>query len=492
MNEYLGRLSDAEETARAALDEASGDPRVVFALESQMGFQFKIAKEYDRALPWLERASKHEFIGHISEKAYNQLHLSHILSRQGDHEAAVRHARAAVDLARTLGEGSGTFLCRCLGELVLSLEQSGRPGEAFTAANEAGQIILNAQDDTNEWKTVFMLLSSVVAHVSLGDKFSGLAGTEPDGGSIAPGPGVMLTESREVDAVDVNKRIQAFPRLMVIAADELGDVERATHWALRAFSSESEAEYPLDLTTMLYVLSHAMSSSYDQVFSLALKLGVASTGSNLARQMETYDGEADRPSVRNFLGSLPTETARKVYINAMDFALLPQLLRLGTLYVSGKNGFQDELAVTLSAYRSFAQSVSNPDDWLLGTDIMEQAFSDSVSYQNLLAKSKSPECQEGLLKVLCYLAASLKSGIPVKAASQAHSAVAHYIQYWKYNARALYEAFLTPFVESYWMSRFSKQRFRFGSPRLVEPALADATTRSRAERVEAILKAVVL
>jgi len=172
LNEYLGRLSDAEETARAALDEASGDPRVAFALESQMGFQFKIAKEYDRALPWLERASKHEFIGHISEKAYNQLHLSHIYGRQGDHEAAVRHARAAVDLARTLGETPGTFLCRCLGELALALKQSGRPGEAFAAANEAGQIILNARDDTNEWKTVFVLLGAVVAHVSLGDKFS--------------------------------------------------------------------------------------------------------------------------------------------------------------------------------------------------------------------------------------------------------------------------------------------------------------------------------
>ncbi len=74
----------------------------------------------------------------------------------------------------------------------------------------------------------------------------------------------------------------------------------------------------------------------------------------------------------------------------MGFALLPQLLRLGTLYVSGKNGFQDELAATLSAYRSFAQSVSNPDDWLLGTDIMEQAFSDSVSYQDLLAGVSPP------------------------------------------------------------------------------------------------------
>ncbi len=67
---------------------------------------------------------------------------------------------------------------------------------------------------------------------------------------------------------------------------------------------------------MLYVLSHAMSSSYDQVLDLALKLGVAFTGSNLARQMETYDGEADRPSVRNFLGSLSTEMARKVYITS--------------------------------------------------------------------------------------------------------------------------------------------------------------------------------
>ncbi len=408
LNEYLGRLSDAEETARAALDVASGDPRVAFALESQMGFQFKIAKEYDRALPWLERASKHEFIGHISEKAYNQLHLSHIYGRQGDQEAAVRHAQAAVDLARTLGEESGTFLCRCLGELALALKQSDRPSEAFAVANEAGQIILNAQDDSNGWKTVFVLLSAVVAHVSLGDKFSSLASTEAGVGSIVPEPGIMLTESKEVDAVEVDKRLKVFPRLMVIAADELGDVEHATHWALRVFSSESEAEYPLDLTTMLYVLSHAMSSSYDQVLDLALKLGVAFTGSDLARQMETYDSEVDCPSVRNFLGSLPTETARKVYINAMGFALLPQLLRLGTLYVSGKNGFQDELAATLSAYRSFAQSVSNPDDWLLGTDIMEQAFSDSVSYQNLLAKSKSPECQEDLLKILCYLAASLK------------------------------------------------------------------------------------
>jgi len=70
--------------------------------------------------------------------------------------------------------------------------------------------------------------------------------------------------------------------------------------------------------------------------------------------------------------------------------------------------------------------------------------------------------------------------------------VVHYIQYWEDIARALYETFLTPFVESYWMSRFSKQRFTFGSPRLVELALANATTRSRAERVEAILKAVVL
>ena len=92
-----------------------------------------------------------------------------------------------------------------------------------------------------------------------------------------------------------------------------------------------------------------------------------------------------------------------------------------------------------------------------------------------LAKSNSPECQEGLLKILCYLAASLKSGIPVKAVSQAHLAVAHYIQYWKDNARALYEAFLTPFVESYWMSRFSKQRFRFGSPRF-NRKIGDKTT----------------
>lgn len=492
LNEYLGRLSDAAAAAHAALGEASEDPRVVFAIESQLGFQFKIAKEYDRALPWLERAGRHEFIGHTSEKAYNQLHLSHIYGRQGEHGAAVRHAQAAVELARTLGEVSDTFLCRCLGELALALKQSGRPNEAFAVANEAGQIILDAHDDTNEWKTVFVLLSAVVAHISLGDKFSSLSGTEPSGSLNVPGPGVMLTERKEVDAKDVDNRLQVFPRLMVIAADELGDVERATQWALRAFRSKSKAEYHLDPTTMLYVLSYAMSHNFEQVLELALKLGVAFTGSNLDQQMEIYDGEADCPSVKNFLDSLPTEASLAVYKNAMDLALLPQLLRLGTLYVSGTNGFQDVLAATLTAYRSFAQSVGNPDDWLLGTNIMEQAFSDSVSYQTLLAKSNSPECQEGLLKVLCYLAASLKSGLPIKAASQAHSAVAHYIQYWKDHARALYDVFLIPFVESYWMSRFSKQRFKFGSPKLVELVLADATTRSRAERVEAILKAVAL
>ena len=236
-----------------------------------------------------------------------------------------------------------------------------------------------------------------------------------------------------------------------------------------------------------------MISDYGQVLELSLKLGVAFTGSDLVRKLETYsNGEADHPSIKNFLETLPMDIAGDVCKNAMGFALLPQLLRLGTLYVSGENSFQDELAATLSTYRSFAECVSNPDDWLTGTDIMEQAFSDSVSYQDLLAKSKSSECQENSLKILCYLAASLKPDIPVKVAGQAHSAVAHYVQYWKDNVRALYEAFVAPFVESYWRSRFGKQRFKFGSPRSVELALTATTTRSRAERVEAILKAVVL
>ena len=228
LNEYLGRLSEAEETAHTALDEASGDPLVMFALESQMGLQFKIAKEYDHALSWLGRAGEHEFTGYISEKTYNQLHLSHIYSRQGDHEAAARHARAAVDLARTLREGSGTFLCRCLGELALALKQSNCPSEAFAAANEAGQIVLDVQDDTNEWKTVFVLLCAVVAHVALGSKSSSLANAEAGVGSIVPEPGIMLTESKEVDAVEVGKRLKVFSRLMVVAADELGG-HRACH-----------------------------------------------------------------------------------------------------------------------------------------------------------------------------------------------------------------------------------------------------------------------
>lgn len=488
LNEYLGRLSDAERAACAALDEASSDPRVMFALESQMGFQFKIAKEYDQALPWLERASKHEFIGYISEKTHNQLHLSHIYGRQGDYEAATRHAQAAVELAKTLGEAFGIFLCRCLGELALALKQNGRPGEAFAIADEASQIILSAREDTNEWRTVFVLLSAVVAHVSLGEKFSGLAGTEPGGGPVVPEPGVMLTGSKEVDAGEVDKRLRVLPSLMVIAADEAGDVKRATQWALRA----SDSEFPLDLTTMLYVLSHAM-SSYEQVFDLALKLGVAFTGSDLFRQMDMYGCvEGSRPSAKNFLDSLPTETARSVHKNAMGFALLPQLLRLGTLYMSGANDFQEELAATLPAYRSFAQSVSYSDDWLTGIDIMGQAFSDSVNYQDLLTKSRSSECREDLLKIMCYLAASLKPGIPIKEASQAHSAVVYYIQYWKEDARALYETFLVPFVESYWVSRFSKQRFKFGSPKLVELALTDVVNQSRTQKVEAILSAVAL
>lgn len=92
------------------------------------------------------------------------------------------------------------------------------------------------------------------------------------------------------------------------------------------------------------------------------------------------------------------------------------------------------------------------------------------------------------LRVMGYLAVSVTGSLEAAYGSQLASI--QVLMSWYPEDSSTYAKVLLPFIELYWRESFRRQRFRFRSPSVVEPALQEAQDAAPELRVREIVKAL--
>jgi hypothetical protein len=85
-----------------------------------------------------------------------------------------------------------------------------------------------------------------------------------------------------------------------------------------------------------------------------------------------------------------------------------------------------------------------------------------------------------------------KPGITAEEALSLHLAILPTLATYLDRPFGAYRRILVPFVSTYWIAMFTRMRFRFRNPSLVEEALAAAMVTPTDRRVEAVMRAILI
>ena len=161
--EYCCGLTSAVDIAEAALAKPSDDPRIQFLLKECVGRQYLYAHEHGKALKWLQQALDLPTDAYPSTHLLALLHASQAIGVD-DPPAALDYAQRAVHLGNTALESDigDTDMVKAFGELAIAEWFSDHRLATFRAMDQAGERLFACREETNRWKSLFVLF----AHVS--------------------------------------------------------------------------------------------------------------------------------------------------------------------------------------------------------------------------------------------------------------------------------------------------------------------------------------
>ena len=129
--------------------------------------------------------------------------------------------------------------------------------------------------------------------------------------------------------------------------------------------------------------------------------------------------------------------------------------------------------------------------WKMSAELISDIFDPNVSVKMLKDRVNIFRKHEyNVLHVVCYCGISIKQGLDLRSILKCQLSVLQWILKHSSMSPMLQRRIIIPFFEMFWVSRFKEQRFRFGTPQIVEASLSEAKRKPEHERLVVIIKAI--
>jgi hypothetical protein len=201
--------------------------------------------------------------------------------------------------------------------------------------------------------------------------------------------------------------------------------------------------------------------------------------------------DEDRPEfdVTAAAQTIPVDDLRKVDGEVAGAVVLPAVLSLLRLAIDASNEAEEEGKRLAAACRSMEAEAPDAAFWQDLAAVIEAAFVRKANYQ-ALRQMVGDERQHVTIRIIGRLCAG-HVGSPEEALAEHLALMPHLLR--AHGPRtAVHHRLLLPYVQQYWTHRAESQGWLFSNPDLVRNHLASACTLPEEQRIQAILRAVLL
>jgi len=491
---YGNDIDAAAATAKAALAQRSADPRVHFLLKECLGRQYVNVGKNEEALLWLQQALDVDTVAYPSEHVFTLLAASRAISPTNQ-AAALHYAVQAAVLAEASSGITDLERAEAYGELGIAKWLAGRVEDAFPGLDRGGEYLFAGKMETDEWKNLFMLYSSVTGYL-LSLVTTGRPPSEANSGGpgTAPAPGILTRwGSRTVENYHPGRDSFLMIQLSTFAA-RAGQNDRAAAWAERGLSLAEKGRRAMLLVVVGRELIPLLllQGRYETALDLALETCAATVAS-----MRTHENLHDVASmelvIEATLGAKPNEAWNQAEQEAASLGLLPLVFHLGTIALTDPDRARTLAQNVSTSCRKIADSASSQQLWVSAADIIDRTFVHPTPSRELNALGNTfGQPQDQSLQAMSYLGSTLQRDCRLNDALNAHGAIVPWVARKYLPSPMTYRLIVLPFFSTYWQTAFERKRVLFGTPRLVQAALSRALSEPEGQRAQAVLKGVAL
>jgi hypothetical protein len=496
LSEHMDQFGSAIKLAEKVLEKAGSDPRVSFLIHQYIGRQYYYDKNFDDAHKWLTKALEQETKIEKIARLKTLLCLSNIIGEKNPLKS-IKLAEQAVQLAESM---PGSVYNKCelvnaLAELAIAKWLAVDVTAAFEVWDKAGEHLLDCKNDNEHWKSLFMGYGHVCGYFSHLASYSEPIDKMIDGQLYArPWRGMFVGDYlKRADAYVVGRESLIMVQISNFA-EAVGNDNRAIYWALRATEAGQTTKRPVAVSMVapVVIANNILQSRYCEAIELALYsaenlIAGAKLGQN---GISIFDAEF---SAEEVLGNKPNEAWKQAEIHALSQSLIPITFKLLTIYISDKKlaGLHSDQVV--KKCRSISKKAVDSLAWEKASELFEGMFTKRFRAQDMYRLAKEFNRDYFALNWISYLGLCVVDDVSLKEMCNSQISIIPLTSKIFTPNSITFRSIILPFLLEFWTKKlkFGEQRFRFGSPYLVDKSLKDSEKIPETKRAQAILRAVV-
>jgi hypothetical protein len=492
LGEFRSDLLAAEALATEVLSRTGVDPDTQFYVTNSMALLHYDYGSRQHAREWLTRAFALRTPAYGRQSVRGAVLLS---MRVADDDP--RYAREiladASKFAEEHADDVGLALVEAFAERSVADWLAGDLPAAFRSWDRAASALLEANDATADWKSIFVLFGHVSGYLAsmatTGQPPGRLADGEP---YAAPARGLFIRSPENRAQAYTEEKARVLPMQLSFFAEALGYRDRAAAWATMAADEARATGRIGDLIVLLptLIVKALDEREYDRAVAIAWEYG-AITEAVLKGRSRNPDFRLTDPT--RILGP----EGGDLWLGAESTALqmiVPAYFSLASAAASKSEDTSSYLPACQEGFRHCAARSADPAVWHAAIELFDAIFNGNAAGPDLVARVTGYNFRvsdsAGPLHVVAYLAASRGLSTALEDALGIQLAVAPFIdRFILPHSRSFGEA-AGEFFGTYWYDRFDSARFRFSNPRELERRLA-AAREAGPERMRLVLAAIV-
>lgn len=469
-------LASPEEGDRLAKERIDRYPKAGpedFLISEGTGVWLTDARQWDLALPWVNRAAECRFDGLDVLRMQNQLRRAEALFRAGQAaDQALADAEAIAQSSEDLGD---LDVVLCLAEKAMWQWLSGDRMGCFKTWDRALELIIAQDRNSTRWKNLFVLMGN---HTSF---FQSAALGEVTSPTVTPA--MMGLYLRDNDLSNLYSEGSAWFVLatMVFFADSLGEFEAASKWALKtveiAQNISADPRGKFVLVAAIPTLLRAR--DYDEIVDYSREAALTATIQphlNVSAEMRAINPEIEEMEKR--WRPVDPENAERW---AIVIGVLPALLDIISVSVEDETTAYALLSSLTEKCSQIANSQDSPS-WHAATKSLIDLATGSLDWSAEFASDADAEGSATLRQLLLAFGSGFACRRTPKDVFVQQARWISWLKQYLNSSKSL-TAYTAGSLTNYWGAVLEQSGFYFTTPRETKRELIEASRRNTLEPV---------
>ena len=472
-------LKGAENIARFVLEKKSVEPVSEFIVRSALGECYVNHKRWTQGAKELE-ASIRLPVRSLPVGRFNANLYCGVAVAQTDAIKSLKYFREAVSIADQTEHFPETEKIQALCELTVAEWLSDDMTECFSGIDRAADMLFDQAERTDRWKELVVLFGHCAGFLCQ-IATSGLAPTVIENGSpyVAPHNGMFLTENPvRVDLYEQRKKTHPDSIIMAqiaMFAEAIGDHERSVYWALRGMDEGRKSGLAVSQSVLSEItIPHLLQKDeLGAALDAAVEAGIVFVSTGLTRK-KAESTALYKYNPQEILGKKPNENWKQVDSYAVNFGLIPAVLRISTVAIKAKNKAMVMAKDLIGICRLLKDDSVDKALWRIAAESVEKAFSFESPLEELIKEGNAISNEQHIaIKAIFYMTATIQDDSIPENAILVHLSLIGYLLPMFKKHKSTYHRIILPFFSEFWQNAFEQSRFRFKSPKEFEFKLSE-------------------